>query len=97
LLLAKSLERAIFVFAGVPTSLAWIGMRRTGQKVAKEEEEAVMAIQQYDYMACCTGFLQQLPSFWGISSGNGRSFCPSTGRKERGGQRSGEGGRRGPQ
>lgn len=25
-----------------------------------------MAIQQYDYTACCTGFLQQLPSFWGI-------------------------------
>lgn len=24
-----------------------------------------MAIQQYDYTACCTGFLQQLPSFWG--------------------------------
>lgn len=40
-----------------------------------------MAIQQYDYTACCTGFLQQLPSFWGISTGNRRSFCRSTGRK----------------
>lgn len=24
-----------------------------------------MAVQQYDYTACCTGFLQQLPSFSG--------------------------------
>lgn len=46
-----------------------------------------MAIQQYDYTACCTGFLQQLPSFWGISTGNRRSFCRSTGRK---GQKKGQ-------
>lgn len=46
-----------------------------------KEERAAMAIQQYDYTACCTGFLQQLPSFWGISTGNRRSFCRSTGRK----------------
>jgi len=36
-----------------------------------KEERAAMAIQ-YDYTACCTGFLQQLPSFWGISTGNRR-------------------------
>lgn len=29
------------------------------------EEEPPMVIQQYDYTACCTGFLQQLPSFLG--------------------------------
>lgn len=35
-----------------------------------------MAIQQYDYTACCTGFLQQLPSFWGIRQKQTRKGRP---------------------
>lgn len=57
-----------------------------------------MAIQQYDYTACCTGFLQQLPpSFWGISTGNGRTIVLSKYRQKKAGGGVGKESRRGLQ
>lgn len=76
-----------------------LGRLEQSERWWRRRGRRAMAIQQYDYTACCTGSLQQLPSFWGISTGNRRSFCRSTGRKgqkEGWARRTGGGYSRGP-